>query len=160
MNLNYQEEEDRLREEEFAVDDTLRSITFGRYEQDGNLENGKEPIDWIVLTYDEEKALVISRNVLDNKCFNEGFKEADWENSTIRKWLNNDFKNSAFSDAEQERIIESFLTPEIIKEEEKVEVHEVGDSIEGTDSVTDNTDAEVIGTEAQTPEAETTEVKG
>ena len=155
-----QEEEDRLREEEFAVDDTLRSITFGRYEQDGNLENGKEPIDWIVLTYDEEKTLVISRYVLDNKCFNEGYEEAEWENSTIRKWLNNDFKNSAFSDAEQERIIESFLTPEMIKEEEKVEVHEVGDSIEGTDSATDNTDAEVIDTEAQATEAETPEVKG
>lgn len=157
-----QEEEDRLREEEFAVDDTLRNITFGRYEQDGNLDNGKEPIDWIVLTYDEEKALVISRFILDNKCFNEGFEEADWENSTIRKWLNGDFINSAFSDAEQERIIESFLTPEMIKEEEKVEVHEAGDVPEGSEEgvegsgVEDGSATSVISEAVETPEVKGT----
>ena len=36
-------------------------ITFGHYEQDNNLDNGAEPIEWIVLDVQDGKALLLSK---------------------------------------------------------------------------------------------------
>ena len=48
------------------------------------------------------KALVISRYALDFKKYNKKwFKDTTWEECSIRKWLNSDFVDAAFSDTEQ-----------------------------------------------------------
>lgn len=44
--------------EETRVGDT---VMFGQYEQDGNLDNGSEPIAWQVLDVQGGKALLMSR---------------------------------------------------------------------------------------------------
>ena len=44
------------------------SITFGKYEQDGNIENGPEPVEWIILNganWDDYYIPAISKSVLD-----------------------------------------------------------------------------------------------
>lgn len=43
-------------------------VHFGRYEQDNNLDNGPEGIAWILLERSQDRALVISENVLDCKA--------------------------------------------------------------------------------------------
>ena len=43
--------------ETIAAGDT---VVFGRYEQDNNMENGPEPIEWIVLNVDDGKALLLT----------------------------------------------------------------------------------------------------
>lgn len=48
--------------EETRVGDT---VIFGQYEQDGNLDNGSEPIAWQVLDVQGGKALLMSRYALD-----------------------------------------------------------------------------------------------
>ncbi len=45
-------------------------ITFGLYEQDNDLSNGKENIEWLILELKDEKALVISKYALDSKPYN------------------------------------------------------------------------------------------
>lgn len=80
-------------------------VTFESYEQDNNLSNGKEPIEWIVLDQKDGKALLISRYVLDCKKYNELWKAVTWETCTLRGWLNEEFFNKAFSDKEKSRII-------------------------------------------------------
>ena len=82
-------------------------ITFGRYEQDNNLENGPEKIEWIVLDYDEtgNKALLLSRYGLDSILYNTANTSVTWEKSAIRKWLNEDFFNSAFNQKEQTALL-------------------------------------------------------
>ena len=68
-------------------------VTFGHYEQDNNIENGKEKIEWIVLDVKDGKVLLLSKYLLDQKKFidNEldysGHKanRYTWENSTLRK---------------------------------------------------------------------------
>ena len=83
-------------------------VTFGSYEQDNNTNNGKEPIQWQVLDINENGVLMISRYILDCKAYNEYYDginhECTWENCTLRKWLNDDFYNTAFSDGEKESI--------------------------------------------------------
>lgn len=75
-------------------------ITFGSYEQDNDLENGKEDIEWLVLANENNQLLVISRNILDEKRSRmEG--DVTWETSAIRAWLNDEFLNEAFTQEEQ-----------------------------------------------------------
>lgn len=88
---------------------TATSIILGKYEQDGNVNNGKEKIKWIKIAEDNDKYLLVSKYILDYKEFNDTFmaEACSWGNSTIRSFLNYDFYYSAFSTAEQETIITS-----------------------------------------------------
>ncbi len=80
-------------------------IFFGHYEQDNDLTNGPEPIEWIVLDVKDGKALLLSKYILDAKPFNEELNDHVWGTSSIRKWLNDEFMNDAFTDDEQAAII-------------------------------------------------------
>ena len=79
-------------------------IEFGSYEQDDNMVNGTEPIEWIVLNKDSEKMLVLSKYVLDTVPFSTT-PGVTWETSTIRKWLGKVFYKSAFSESEKNYIM-------------------------------------------------------
>ena len=72
-------------------------VTFGRYEQDNDLTNGAEPIEWIVLDVQNGKSLLISRYALDCQPFNTTQTSVTWDRSTIRTWLNGEFLNDAFN---------------------------------------------------------------
>lgn len=79
-------------------------IKFGKYEQDGNTKNGKEAIEWQVLKVDGKRVFVVSRYALDFQQYDTKSGNVTWETCSLRKWLNNDFKNAAFSTVEQRRI--------------------------------------------------------
>ncbi len=80
-------------------------VTFGHYEQDNNLSNGSEAIEWIVLDVHDGKALLLSRYGLDAKPYNTEFTDITWEKCTLRSWLNNEFLRTAFSSEEQTAIL-------------------------------------------------------
>lgn len=50
------------------------------------------------------KALVISKYALDCQQYNTSYTNVTWETCTLRKWLNNDFINAAFSADERTMI--------------------------------------------------------
>ena len=85
-------------------------VTFGSYEQDNDLSNGKEDIEWLVLDRDDEKALIISKYVLDWRPYNDTSTDVTWETCSLRKWLNETFISSAFSTEEQSSILSSTVT--------------------------------------------------
>ena len=80
-------------------------ISFGSYEQDNNLDNGPEDIEWIVLDVQDGKALLLSKYGLDAKPYNTEKTDITWEQCTLRAWLNQDFLNTAFSEKEQSAIL-------------------------------------------------------
>lgn len=82
--------------EETRVGDT---VMFGQYEQDGNLDNGSEPIAWQVLDVQGGKALLMSRYALDCLPFHDEKTDAVWNQSALNAWLQADF-HAAFTDAE------------------------------------------------------------
>ena len=60
-------------------------ITFGRYEQDNNMKNGPEGIEWIVLEVQEGKAFLVSRCGLDMIQYHTKNAEITWEECSIRQ---------------------------------------------------------------------------
>lgn len=90
-----------------------------------------EPIKWQIYEGPRGKAELLSVNIIDYNCFNTNINKNgtnidgktiysnNYEYSTIRKWLNNDFYNMAFSKDEQEIIntIEVYSNPKIEKSE-------------------------------------------
>ncbi len=93
-----------ISEPESIENEIGKYITFGSYEQDNNISNGKEEIEWLVLDIQDSKALVISKYALDCKPYNTEYTDVTWETCTLRQWLNDDFINSAFSRDEQKKI--------------------------------------------------------
>ena len=77
------------------------TYVFGAYEQDNNLSNGKEDIEWLVLAKDGTRMLVISKCALDLKPYHESEENVTWATCTLRAWLNHDFMDSAFTDDEK-----------------------------------------------------------
>ena len=81
-------------------------VYFGKYynhDKDGEI---LEPLEWDILERKDGMALLITSYVIDNLEFDVNGNN-NWEESSIRKWLNNDFLNLAFTEEEQERILSS-----------------------------------------------------
>ena len=81
-------------------------VTFGRYEQDSEKE-GLEPIEWIVLDYDEKenKALLITCYGLEWVPYGQKNPKGTYETSDLRNWVTGSFMNTAFTEKEQEAIL-------------------------------------------------------
>ena len=82
-------------------------ITFGTYEQDNNLENGPESIEWQVLKVEDGRAMVLSRYVLELKAYHHIIavdSSVSWETWDIRAWLNKEFFEGSFNEEEIARI--------------------------------------------------------
>ncbi len=72
------------------------------YEKQTTLNFGK--YEWRILDMKGSKALVISKDVLFKKKYNDEHSNVTWETCTLRNYLNNDFYNTAFSKEEKELI--------------------------------------------------------
>lgn len=77
------------------------NIFFGTYEQDNDISNGKESIEWTVLAKDGNKLLIISKQGLDCQRYNETEDDVTWSSCTLRTWLNSTFVNEAFNNDEK-----------------------------------------------------------
>lgn len=82
-------------------------VQFGKYEQDADKSNGAEAIEWLVLEQKDDSILLLSRYIIEKKPFNETDKAVEWSQSTLRKWLNEDFVKIAFDKNESEQILVS-----------------------------------------------------
>ena len=92
--------------------DDIASIKFGTYPQSDITAEKLDPIEWVVLDKDvlNHRALLISKYILDSDSCNLINEKGDgWENSSMRKWLNNDFYDVAFNDTEKVRILSTKL---------------------------------------------------
>lgn len=93
------------------------SIEFGSYYQtsDGSGGFNKEPIKWNVLKVENGKALLLSSKIIDAARYNNtsatvnGYYGNNYAHSEVRKWLIDDFYNSAFTENEKNCILETTL---------------------------------------------------
>ncbi len=115
--MNYKDSADKAAECLFQKQKTGLSnvsvgstIKFGYYEQDNNISNGREEIEWMVLAVEKNKALIISQYALDCKPYNNTDTATNWEKCTLRTWLNGTFYDAAFVGDYQKMIINSTIT--------------------------------------------------
>ena len=78
-----------------------RIITFGTWD-------GK-PIEWIVLKEELFATLVIGRLTLFSLELSWNGQTGTWKDSSLRKYLNGDFYNKAFTSDEKKKILNIFL---------------------------------------------------
>lgn len=79
------------------------SIFFGKYYQKNSIE--KDRIEWTILEKDNDKALVLSKYCLDSQPFSNIVTDDNWEKSSLRKWLNGDFYDCAFSEENEKNSV-------------------------------------------------------
>ena len=84
-------------------------IYLGKYSYDGVEENGAEDICWTILDIQHGKALILSKYIIAEKTYTADNKSPDWESSDLRKWLNKEFFDGAFTDEEKKLIAESIV---------------------------------------------------
>lgn len=84
-------------------------VILGTWEQDGNEENGRENIEWLVLEKRDNRMLLISDKCLAHKEYNSADSDVTWETCSLRKWMNSEFINSIFNAKEKEIIQETYL---------------------------------------------------
>lgn len=63
-----------------------------------------EPIKWRVLNTDGKEAFLLADVALDDQKYNTDFINVTWETCSMRKWLNKQFINTAFSLGEKNAI--------------------------------------------------------
>jgi uncharacterized repeat protein (TIGR02543 family) len=87
------------------------TVSFGRYEQDGNTENGSEPILWLIAERNEENNtyFLISKHVIEWLPYHNDKSQKTYANCWLRAWLNNDFYQQAFDHTEQAYIAKTPL---------------------------------------------------
>lgn len=76
-------------------------VTFGSYRQD----KPGDPIIWQVLEIDGNDALLLSVYGLDTLPYHAVGGDITWKDCSLRKWLNEDFYDKAFSREEQANIL-------------------------------------------------------
>ena len=82
----------------------METVTFGRYWQQD--DNQKTPIEWDVVTKDNEKCLLVSHYALDAKTFDDEMDTTRWALSSLKRWLNSSFFSHAFTEEEQAFILQ------------------------------------------------------
>ena len=105
------------------------SVTMGLYEQDGNIKNGAEPIEWLVVDVDADngRALVVSKYSLDRLLYHSKYEPVTWETCDLRRVLNDEFLSTVFTEEESQRIL-------------SVQLHTPDNTERGTKGGNDTTD--------------------
>lgn len=84
-------------------------IKFGHWEQDGNLDNGDEEIEWIVLEVSNGKYLALSKYALASEVY--AYEDyTTFEESQVSSFLEDVFYDDAFSYLEEKKLLNGTIT--------------------------------------------------
>ncbi len=83
------------------------SVIFGDYEQDGDYSNGKEPLEWIVLDRDGDKALLLSKYGIETLLWDKDKTLESWEVDDLYWMMNRTIYEYAFSADERAALIKT-----------------------------------------------------
>lgn len=101
---------DQYKKEKLKTISAGDSFFFGKYEQDNDKSNGKEPIEWQVLDKKGSKVLLISKYGIDGKYYSKDYTDFTWAPCSLRKWLNEVFIKDAFGSSDRAMIQTTFIS--------------------------------------------------
>lgn len=101
-NVNISTEMSEAEKEEKKAQEEKEAIANA---QEGDIVTfGLNNLKWRVLSKKEKKVLLITEYSVGNQPYHETEEGITWENCSLRKWLNEDFYDEKFSDAEKKLI--------------------------------------------------------
>ena len=62
-------------------------------------------ITWRVVSEDKDKCVLMSEYAIDAVQFNDEYSDIDWNNSSLRNWLNKTFYDIAFNDEQKKNML-------------------------------------------------------
>ena len=65
------------------------------------------PIKWRILKQTGDMAVLLADRMPDTCPFNDSYNDTSWSDSFLRRWLNSEFLNRAFTESEKEAIVET-----------------------------------------------------
>ncbi|MBR2590643.1 MAG: hypothetical protein IKE65_06950 [Clostridia bacterium] len=99
--------------EKLKVANVGDTVYLGKYDQNAEIAGTMDEIEWRVLDKKDGALLVISKNGLDCLTYNDKNAPTDWEHCALRKWLNKDFIETAFTPQESKRILTSTVSDDV-----------------------------------------------
>ncbi|HET9495865.1 MAG TPA: DUF6273 domain-containing protein [Chloroflexia bacterium] len=84
-------------------------ITFGTYPQTAD-GTDTTPVRWRVLQNSGGELFILSEFILDCKRYHREYVDTTWRDCDLRKWLNEEFYNAAFTAAAQELVKATLCT--------------------------------------------------
>lgn len=103
----YQDKQIQIIKNNYNRNDFLKvgdSVFLGKYKNSS--------IEWKIQNILDGNVLLVSKYIIDTKIFSKT-NSVVWENSEIRKWLNNEFYIEVFSNEEKENIINNFTNDRV-----------------------------------------------
>ena len=122
-------DEAELSETAIAKKEELRNceegstLLLGTFEQDNDLENGSEKIEWVVLEKNDDTILLISKKSLmidqykvfdDEDDRQQNTRHISFVKSDVYEWLNLEFYESAFDADEKQLIVDSEISVDLL----------------------------------------------
>lgn len=82
------------------------TVKFGRCEQDNDITNGSEDIEWTVIKSENGKLMLLANKILDCQKYYTGVPEKNytWADSYMCAWLNGDFFLNSFLEGERDKV--------------------------------------------------------
>lgn len=115
-------------------DETVKFGSWYLYDKTGKT---KDKLRWHILKKDKNCALLITEDIIDVRPFHNQNEDINWSTSDLRKWLNDEFYNEAFTDSEKKYIYSvrnedfRYLTKNYNFTKDKIEkIGNVGESID------------------------------
>ncbi len=104
---------------------TWDCVYFGSYWQkdsEGNIDKTKEkqPIKWRVLSVDGDDLFLLADDILSESMEYAKKSDGSWKNSIVRNWIQTDFIPNAFTEDEQNDIIETDTTLDDVQTVDRV----------------------------------------
>jgi len=99
---NYKDsEEEKVKMEKYEIRESEPGdkVKIGKY-------------DWTILKIEKNQALLVKKTALPEIEYNENSGNVTWEQSSLRQWLNSDFREETFSESEKNNIILSNIVNE------------------------------------------------
>ena len=66
-------------------------------------------IEWIVLDEEGEKTLLLSKDCIEERAYNEKYESVTWETCTLRSFLNDEWFEDTFSDEEKNMVLTTYV---------------------------------------------------
>ena len=89
----------------YQINEFFADLKFGKFEHKNAYGEVEKDIKWLVLAKGDGRALLVSRDVLTTNSYDANDNACDFDNSSLKIFLNTTFYDKAFTDDEKKQIL-------------------------------------------------------